>query len=185
MTTLIIIMAVCIFCVFLYNQLISLKHQVENAWNQIDVQLKRRHELIPNLVNTVKAAMNFEQETLEKVILARNQAVKVSHSKNINQRIEAESSLEGALSRLMAVVESYPELSSMQSVLSFQEELTSTENKITFARQLYNDLVSEYNTKQDTVPSNLIASFFAFKKAVYFNIENKAEREVPNVDFSS
>src|SRR5437867_6912048 len=142
-----------------YNGLISLKNQTANAFKQIDVQLKRRHDLIPNLVNSVKGAMDFERSTLEAVIQARNQAVKVNASgpEAVKQISQAENALSSALSRLMVVVERYPDLKATGNVAQLQEELTSTENKIAFARQLYNDTATQYNTKQQQFPTKLVA----------------------------
>src|SRR5215208_3172532 len=142
-----------------YNSLIALKNQVANAWKQIDVQLKRRHDLIPNLVNTVKGAMQFERETLESVVSARNQAIKVQQAPgtHVGETAAAEAQLTGALSRLLAVVEAYPDLKATGNVAQLQEELTSTENKIAFSRQHYNDTATEYNTKQQQFPTNMVA----------------------------
>src|SRR5437867_7451496 len=142
-----------------YNGLVSLKNQTLNAFKQIDVQLKRRHDLIPNLVNAVKGAMDFEKSTLEAVIQARNQAVKVNASgpEAIKQISQAENALSSALSRLMVVVERYPDLKATGNIGQLQEELTSTENKIAFARQLYNDTATQYNTKQQQFPTTLVA----------------------------
>jgi LemA protein len=169
-----------------YNGLISLKNQVANAWKQIDVQLKRRHDLIPNLVNTVKGAMKFERETLEAVVAARNQAIKVQQAPgaHVSQTAAAESQLTGALSRLLAVVEAYPDLKATGNVAQLQEELTSTENKIAFARQLYNDTATQYNTKQQQFPTNLVAGMAGASPAELWEITNEAERAVPNVDLS-
>ncbi len=142
-----------------YNGLVSLKNQTLNAFKQIDVQLKRRHDLIPNLVNAVKGAMDFEKSTLEAVIQARNQAVKVNAAgpEAIKQISQAENALSSALSRLMVVVEQYPQLKATANIGQLQEELTSTENKVSFARQLYNDTATQYNTKQQQFPTNLVA----------------------------
>ena len=134
-----------------YNGLIALKNQVVNAWKQIDVQLKRRHDLIPNLVNTVKGAMDFERGTLEAVISARNKAVSAT---GVQQTAQAEGELTQALGRLFALTEAYPDLKATGNVAQLQEELTSTENKIGFARQLYNDVATQYNTKQTHLPDH-------------------------------
>ncbi len=142
-----------------YNGLIALKNQTLNAWKQIDVQLKRRHDLIPNLIETVKGAMNFEKETLEAVVSARNKAISAvatAGPQNVAGIAQAEGQLTGALSRLLAVVEAYPDLKATANVGQLQEELTSTENKISFARQLYNDTATQYNTKQQQFPTNLV-----------------------------
>lgn len=163
-----------------YNGLIGLRNQVQNAWTQIDVQLKRRHDLIPNLVNTVKGAMQFEQETLEKVIQARNAAV---GAHGVAETAAAETALTQSLGRLFALSESYPELKSNQNVLQLQEELASTENKIAFARQYYNDLATKFNTQQEVFPTNLIAGNMGFKRAELFEAEVQ-ERATPTVDLS-
>ncbi|MBI4481732.1 MAG: LemA family protein [Acidobacteria bacterium] len=163
-----------------YNSLVQLRNQVQNAWKQIDVQLKRRHDLIPNLVETVKGYMKFEQETLQKVMEARAKAVRAA---GVRETAESENQLTQTLGRLFALMENYPELKSNENALKLQEELTSTENRIGFARQFYNDLVMRFNTKQEVLPSNLIASLFGFQRADYFEIEAPA-REVPKVDLS-
>src|SRR5947208_938797 len=164
-----------------YNGLISLKNQVVNAWKQIDVQLKRRHDLIPNLVNTVKGYMSFERSTLEAVISARNKAVS---AQGVAQTAKAEGELSQALGRLFALSENYPELKSSQNVLQLQEELTSTENKIGFARQLYNDVATQYNTKQLQFPTSLVAGLAKASPAELWEIEDAGERAVPKVDLS-
>ena len=163
-----------------FNSLIALKVRVENAWSQIDVQLKRRHDLIPNLVETVKGYMSYEKETLEKVIKARQQAIDAS---GIQDKSQAENFLTQTLRSLFAVVERYPDLKANQNVLKLQEELTSTENKISFARQYYNDEVGRFNTQIQVVPSNIVAGMMGFGKREFFQIEDKAEKEVPQVKF--
>jgi len=178
---LILIAVVVLWMVGAFNALISLKNQVVNAWKQIDVQLKRRHDLIPNLVNTVKGYMNFERSTLEAVISARNKAV---GAQGVAATAKAEGELTQALGRLFALSESYPELKSSQNVLQLQEELTSTENKIGFARQLYNDVATQYNTKQAQFPTSLVAGMAKASPAELWEIEDAAERAVPNVDLS-
>lgn len=165
-----------------YNTLIALKNQVINGWKQIDVQLKRRHDLVPNLVNTVKGAMDFERETLEAVIAARNSAVNASGVKETGR---AEGMLTQALGKLFALVEAYPDLKATANVAQLQEELTSTENKISFARQHYNDVATHYNTKQAMFPTNLIAGIAKASPAELWEIEDDAERAVPVVDLSS
>jgi len=166
-----------------YNGLISLKNQVENAWKQIDVQLKRRHDLIPNLVNTVKGAMNFERGTLEAVVEARNKAIAVESSgAGVRATAQAEGQLTGALHRLLAVVEAYPQLRATENVGQLQEELTTTENKIAFARQLYNDVATQYNTKQKQIPTVLIAGFAGASPVELWEITDEAERAVPKVE---
>ena len=183
---LVLLVVVGLWVIGAYNGLIALKNQTVNAFKQIDVQLKRRHDLIPNLVNAVKGAMDFERGTLEAVIQARNQAVAVPHSgpENMKQIGKAESALTGALSRLMVVVEQYPQLKATGNVGQLQEELTSTENKIAFARQLYNDTATQYNTKQQQFPTNLVAGIARATPSDLWEIENQAERAVPAVDLS-
>jgi LemA protein len=183
---LIFLVVVVLWVVSAYNGLISLKNQTVNAFKQIDVQLKRRHDLIPNLVSAVKGAMDFERDTLEAVIKARNQAVQVSHSgpEMMKQIGQAENALSGALSRLMVVVEQYPQLKATGNVGQLQEELTSTENRISFARQLYNDTATQYNTKQQQFPTNMVAGLAKAAPADLWEIEDHAERAVPKVDLS-
>jgi LemA protein len=184
---LLVVLALLVFWLIgAYNKLIGLKNQVANAWKQIDVQLKRRHDLIPNLVNTVKGAMQFERETLEAVVAARNQAIKVQQAPgaHVGETAAAEAQLTGALSRLLAVVEAYPDLKATGNVGQLQEELTSTENKIAFARQLYNDTATQYNTKQQQFPTNLVAGMAGASPAELWEITDVAERAVPNVDLS-
>jgi LemA protein len=164
-----------------YNGLVSLKNQVVNAWKQIDVQLKRRHDLIPNLVNTVKGAMDFERSTLDAVISARNRAVGAT---GVRQTAQAEGELTQALGRLFALTEAYPDLKATGNVAQLQEELTSTENKIGFARQLYNDVATQYNTKQMQFPTNLVAGLAKATPAELWEIQDSAERAVPIVDLS-
>ena len=164
-----------------YNSLITLRNQTANGWKQIDVQLKRRHDLIPNLVNTVKGQMQFEQETLEKVIQARNSAATAT---GVADAAAKENILTGALSKLFALVENYPNLRSNENVKQLQEELTSTENKISFARQFYNDIATRFNISQQTFPGNIIASMFNFTAAELFEIQVATEREVPKADLS-
>ena len=163
-----------------YNSLIGLKVRIENAWSQIDVQLKRRHDLIPNLVEAVRGYMNYEKDTLERVIKARTQAIDAS---NLKEKAQAENFLTQTLRSLFAVVERYPELKANQNVLKLQEELTSTENKIGFARQAYNDQVMFYNNKVQMFPSNLVANMFNFQAEPFFEIEDKTEKQVPQVKF--
>lgn len=176
-----VIVMLVVWAVWSYNRLVALKNHVANAWKQIDVQLKRRHDLIPNLVNTVKGVMNFEKETLEKVIQARSAAMGARSPHDV---MSAESALTDALGRLFVVVESYPDLKSHQNVLQLQEELASTENKITFARQLYNDLATQFNTTQEQFPTNLVAGPFGFRQAELWEITAAAERETPQVDLT-
>jgi LemA protein len=177
---------VLLWMVIAYNGLVSLRNQTINAFKQIDVQLKRRHDLIPNLVNAVKGAMDFERDTLESVIRARNQAVQISHTgpEAMKQIAAAENALSGALSRLMVVVEQYPQLKATGNIGQLQEELTSTENKVSFARQLYNDTATQYNTKQQQFPTNLVAGIARAHPADLWEVEDQAERAVPRVDLS-
>lgn len=165
-----------------YNSLVGLRNQVKNAWAQIDVQLKRRHDLIPNLVETVKGYMKFERETLEAVTKARNIAVQAT-SAGAGERGKTEGELSSALSRLLAVVESYPDLKANQNFLALQEELTSTENKISFSRQYYNDSVLKYNNQTQMFPSNIVAGMFGFKGSEFFETTIPGEREAPKVSF--
>ncbi len=164
----------------MYNGLVRLKNQVKNAWSQIDVQLKRRHDLIPNLVETVKGYAGHEKTTLENVVKARAAAVSAT---GVEQQAKAEGELSSALGRLMVVVEQYPDLKANQNFLALQEELTSTENKIGFARQFYNDSVMTYNTRVESFPTNIVAGMFSFTQDAFFEIEVEAEREAPKVKF--
>ncbi|MBN1864995.1 MAG: LemA family protein [Victivallales bacterium] len=163
-----------------YNVLVRMRNRVTNAWAQIDVQLKRRHDLIPNLVNTVKGYAKHEASTLEAVIKARNTAMTAN---GVGAQAAAEGELSGALSRLMVVVEQYPDLKANQNFMQVQEELTSTENRISFARQAYNDSVMEYNTKREMVPSNIVAGICKFDAKELFELKDEAEREAPEVKF--
>jgi len=178
---LIVIAVMVLWIIGAYNGLVALKNRVANAWKQIDVQLKRRHDLIPNLVNTVKGSMDFERSTLEAVISARNKAVSAT---GVQATAKAEGELTQALGRLFALTENYPDLKSNQNVLQLQEELTSTENKIGFARQLYNDTATEYNTKQMQFPTNLVAGLAKASAADLWEIQDAGERAVPTVDLS-
>ena len=175
------IVVVALWFVGAYNKLISLKNQVANAWKQIDVQLKRRHNLIPNLVNAVKGAMDFEKSTLEAVIAARNKAVSAAGS-GVAQVAQAEGQLTQALGRLFALSENYPQLKATANIQQLQEELTSTENKVGFARQLYNDVATSYNTAQQQFPTNLVAGVAKAAPAELWQIEDAGDRAVPNVD---
>jgi LemA protein len=183
----VIIIAVIVIILLLifigtYNGLVGLRNQVKNAWAQIDVQLKRRYDLIPNLVETVKGYMQHERQTLESVTNARNLAQSLS-SAGVADRAKAEGELSGALSRLLAVVENYPDLKANQNFLALQEELTSTENKISFSRQYYNDSVLRYNNKTQMFPSNVIAGMTGFKAGEFFEVKNEVEREPVKVSF--
>lgn len=171
-----------------YNKLIALKGQTENGWKQIDVQLKRRHDLIPNLVEAVKGAMEFEKDTLQAVIEARNQAVNIQAGAmptgGVQQLAAAEATLSSALSRLNVVVERYPDLRATTNVGQLQEELTSTENRISFARQHYNDTATTYNVKQQQFPWNMIAGLAKAAIVELWEITDEKERDVPKVDLS-
>ncbi|MBM4193429.1 MAG: LemA family protein [Gemmatimonadetes bacterium] len=183
----VVVLAVMLWVIGAYNGLIALKFQTQNALKQIDVQLKRRHDLIPNLVQAVQGAMQFERGTLQDVIEARNKAISAGAGTNlqgVGQMAAAEAHLSGALGRLMAVVEAYPDLKATANVGQLQEELTSTENKIGFARQLYNDTATLYNTEQHQFPTALVAGFARAVPAELWEITDEAERAVPKVDLS-
>ncbi len=185
---LIVLAVVVIWGISAYNLLIRLKGDTLNAWKQIDVQLKRRHDLIPNLIEAVKGAMEFERDTLEAVIQARNQAVKIqagaSPTGGVAQLAAAEAALSSALGKLNVVVERYPDLKATGNVGQLQEELTSTENRVAFARQLYNDTATTYNVKQQQFPWNLIAGLARAEQVELWELADDAEREVPKVDLS-
>jgi len=185
MTTLIIVAVIVVllafFVIAIYNSLIRLRNQVDNAWSQIDVQLKRRHDLIPNLMETAKGYMKHERETFEAITQARSQAM---GARTVGEAAKAEGALGEALSKFMLVVENYPDLKANQNFLALQEELTSTENKISFARQSYNDQTMFFNNKIQMFPSNVIANTFNFTKRDFFEIEVAEERKVPKVNFS-
>lgn len=177
---LIIIGVVVLFVISMYNSLIQLRNRVKNSWSQIDVQLKRRHDLIPNLLETVKGYMKHEREIMENITKYRSQAMDAS---TVGEKAQAEGLLSGALGQLRVQVENYPDLKANQNFLSLQEELTSTENKISFARQSYNDQVLFYNNKIQMFPSNIIAGIFKFNEEEFFEVENETERAVPKVAF--
>ena len=177
---LVIVVVLILWLVGAYNGLVRERNEVRNSWAQIDVQLKRRHDLIPNLVETVKGYAAHERGTLESVVQARAQAVS---AQGVTERAKAESGLSGALGRLMLVVEQYPDLKANQNFLALQEELASTENKISFARQYYNDSVMKYNTRTQSVPTNIIAGMFNFHQEPFFELEDQAQREAPQVKF--
>jgi LemA protein len=170
-----------IWAIWRYNNLISLRNQVANGWKQIDVQLKRRHDLIPNLIAAVKGEMQFEQDTLEKVIQARNSAVA---ARGVADAADKENALTGTLGRLFALAENYPNLKSNEQVKTLMEELSSTENRIGFARQFYNDIATRFNTAQQLFPDNFIAQAFKFQTVELFEIKDEAERAVPRVDLN-
>jgi LemA protein len=176
----IVVVAVALF-VGAYNSLVQLRNRVKNAWSQIDVQLKRRHDLIPNLVETAKGYMSHERETLTAITEARSRAMGAG---SVTEKGAAETQLTQALSRFMVVVENYPDLKANQNFLSLQEELTSTENKIAFARQSYTDAVNFYNNKIEMFPSNVVAGMFNFRPETFFEIEEPAQREAPKVSFT-
>jgi LemA protein len=181
-----------IVVVSIYNRLVGLRNRFKNAYAQIDVQLKRRYDLIPNLVETAKGYLQHERQTLEAVINARNQASQARESAASNPGnpaavqalVGAESALTGALGKFFALAEAYPDLKANQTMASLMEELTSTENRVSFARQAYNDSVMSYNTAREVFPSNIIAGMFSFTAAESFTVENPAERAAPKVSFS-
>ena len=185
------VLIVIFVIVRMYNTLVKLRNRYKNGYAQIDVQLKRRYDLIPNLVETAKGYMKHERETLEAVIAARNQAASAGQAaadnpgepESLGRLLGAESALAGAMSRLMVVVERYPDLKADESMNRLMEELTSTENKVSFARQAYNDAVTVYNTARESFPDNIIAGMFQFKEARLFEIESEEQREAPKVSF--
>ena len=181
---LVVIAAIVAWVIMARNGLVALKYQVGNAWRQIDVQLKRRHDLIPNLVASVKGAMQHERDTLERVIAARNQAIAAQQSGNVASTAAAEAQLGGALGKLLAVVEAYPDLKANANVGRLQEELASTENKISFARQLYNDTATQYNIRQQQFPANLVAGLAGAAPVDLWEIEDAGERNNPTVDLT-
>ena len=180
MVFLIVIVAIVAWVIFAYNRLVSLRNQVDNSWRQIDVQLKRRHDLIPNLVEAVKGYMQFERDTLTQVVEARAKAISAPDQAS---RMAAENQITTGLGRLLAVIENYPQLKADENVLKLQEELTTTENQIAFARQSYNDVVLDLNTRIQSFPTNLIADNFGFKAAEYFKGAPE-DAAVPKVDLS-
>ncbi|HPI92495.1 MAG TPA: LemA family protein [Deltaproteobacteria bacterium] len=176
-----VLVIVLLYLIGIYNALVGLRNQVKNAWSQIDVQLKRRHDLIPNLVETAKGYMKHERETFENVTRARADA---TGARGVPQIAQAESRLTEAISRFMAVVENYPELKANENFLALQEELSSTENRIAFARQAYNDAVLFLNNKIEMFPSSIIANMFTFSREAFFEMEDASERTAPKVSFS-
>ena len=175
------ILGLTAWVIWTYNGLVALRHQVQNAWKQIDVQLKRRYDLIPNLVETVKGYMKYEQDTLTKVIEVRRRAMA---STTVKESAEAEDLLTQSLGKIFALLENYPELKANENVLRLQEELTTTENQLAFARQYYNDSVMRFNLKQEVFPSNMIAGFFHFKAGDFFSAP-ETEKSRPRVDLTS
>lgn len=186
-----IIAAVVLWAIGIYNQLVNLRNAVKNAFAQIDVQLTRRYDLIPNLVEAVKGYMKHERETLEAVISARTRAVQSLKSASehpesaaaIQELSSADSGLSAALGRLFALSEAYPDLKADRNMMQFQEELTSTENKVAFARQAFNDAVMRYNNARENFPNNLVANSFSFDAAAFLEIESEEKRAVPQVSF--
>ncbi len=185
------VLILTVFIIGIYNGLVGLRNRVKNAYAQIDVQLKRRYDLIPNLVETAKGYMKHESETLEAVIQARNQAVSAASAASqdptaagaIQELAGADGALTGALGRLMVVMEAYPDLKASENMMQVQEELTSTENKVAFSRQAYNDTVMGYNDKREMFPSNVIAGMFGFAFAQSWELDDEAARDVPKVSF--
>ena len=177
---LIVVAFFILWFIVIYNSLITFRNRTKEAWSDIDVQLKRRHDLIPNLIETVKGYAVHEKEVFEKVTEARTKAISAQTPQEAGQ---AENMLTGALKSLFAVAENYPQLRATENFQKLQEELADTENKIQAARRFYNGNVRDFNIKQETFPSNLVAQMFKFKKAEFFEIEEEAEREVPKVSF--
>ena len=177
----VVVIALALWIVGSYNRLVGMRNQVLNGWRQIDVQLKRRHDLIPNLVNSVRGAMDFERDTLTAVMEARAKALTATGPADAAQK---EGQLTQALGRLIAVAENYPTLKANDNVRSLMEELTGTENKVGFARQFYNDIATKFNTAQQVFPTNIFANMFGFKAAELFEITDAADRAVPVVDLS-
>ncbi|HEX3704293.1 MAG TPA: LemA family protein [Vicinamibacterales bacterium] len=176
-----LVVVIVVWAIASYNRLVGMRNQVLNGWRQIDVQLKRRHDLIPNLVNAVRGSMDFERDTLTAVMDARAKAMAASGPADAAQK---EGQLTQSLGRLLAVAENYPTLKSNDNVKMLQEELSGTENKVGFARQFYNDIATRFNTAQQVFPTNLAAGMLGFKPAELFEITEAAEREVPAVDLS-
>ncbi len=174
----VLVVVIALWAMSLYNRLVGLRNQTQNGWKQIDVQLKRRHDLIPNLVNTVKGQMDFEKGTLEAVMEARSKAMAATGPADASQK---EAALSQAMGKFFAVAENYPQLRSNENVKMLQEELSSTENKIGFARQFYNDVATKYNTSTQTFPANMFSASFGFQPAELFTITDDADRAVPVV----
>lgn len=175
-----ILVVIVIAIIMIYNGLVTARMRVKEAWSDIDVQLKRRFDLIPNLINTVKGSTNFESQTLEKVIAARSAAMS---AKTPGQIGEADIALKGALGGFFALAESYPDLKSNQNFIALQNELSDTENKIQAARRFYNSVVTDYNTKIQTVPANIFASMFNFQEAEFFELEEEKAKDPVAVSF--
>jgi len=178
----VIVVLLIMFVIGIYNSLVGRRNQVANAWSQIDVQLKRRHDLIPNLIETAKGYMQHERGTMEAVTNARSQAM---GAKGVAESAKAEGVLGRALSKFLLTVEAYPDLKANQNFLALQEELSSTENRIAFSRQAYNDQALFYNNKIQMFPSNVVAGMFNFAKSDFFVIEDAAEKAVPKVSFGN
>ena len=189
---LVLLAGVALFAISIYNRLVAARNRYKNAFAQIDVQLTRRHDLIPNLVETAKGYMKHERETLEEVIQARNTAVgnlkqaakDPTDADAMKDLAQSEQQLSGALGRLFALAESYPDLKANENMMQLSEELTTTDNTVAFARQAYNDSVMEYNTLRESFPNNLFAGWFNFQEAELLEIEDESKREVPEVSFS-
>jgi LemA protein len=181
----IVLVVLCAWGVLIFNGLIKLRNQVANAFRQIDVQLKRRHDLIPNLVESVKGEMKFEKETLERVVQARAAAVSVNPTGNMGEIMAKEGALTQALGRLMAISENYPDLKANETVKTLMEELTHTENQLGFSRQFYNDVVTSFNTKQQVFPTNLVAGMLGFSPSTLWELPaDSPEKETPKVDLA-
>ena len=188
----VVLLIALFYVVGIYNSLVKMRYRFKNAFAQIDVQLKRRYDLIPNLVETAKAYLSHERETLEAVIRSRNDAQSAGHQAAdnppdtgaIKKLMGAEGALTGAMGRFFALTESYPDLKANQNMMQLTEELTSTENKIAFSRQAFNDPVMQYNTRREQFPANVFAGMFSFVEAQLFEIEDRQEREAPKVSFS-
>jgi len=183
MVSLGVVVVLILWFIGMYNGLVRSRNEVKNAWAQIDVQLKRRHDLIPNLIETAKGYMKHERETFEAITNARAAAVAAGSGGGVAATARAEGELTGLLTRFFAVAENYPDLKANTNFLALQEELASTENKVSFARQYYNDAVLKYNTSCETVPTNIVAGMFGFQKSEFFEVKDEAERAAPQVKF--
>ena len=179
-----LVVVVVAWLIATYNGLVKMRNRVKEAWSDIDVQLKRRYDLIPNLINTVKGYAKHEDKVFQQVTEARSQAMQAEKGGNAQESAQAENMLSGALKSLFAVAEAYPDLKANQNFLALQTELSDTENKIQASRRFYNGNTRDYNTKQEQFPTNLIASMFGFKPADFFEIENEEEKKTPKVDFN-